>query len=126
MPKLPREYLDIRIKKFSTGFSRIVFQIHIKEMVPDTIRTSTTPIARKMSNLRALKGVTGFASAMASSISFGQRDPPYLVTSLTVQSVKSVVLSIYVNCVPHSTKRRKDFRFEINTSFPATIFLPFL
>ena len=103
MPKLPRKYFDIRTKKFTIGFKRIVFQTPVMEMMPEIRRTIITPMSRKMRNLRTLKGFAVFASAMTSFISLSQRYAPYLVTCLTIDGVKFVVLTIYVNRVPNST-----------------------
>jgi hypothetical protein len=118
IPKLPRKYLDIRTKKFTIGFSRIVFKSPVMETTPVMRRKRSTPISRKMRNLRTLKAFAGFASAIVSSISLAQWYAPYLATDFAVQGIKFVVLTIYVNCASHSIESRKDFRFEIDTIWP--------
>jgi hypothetical protein len=69
IPKLPKRYFDIKIKKFTIGSMRIVFQIPVMETTPVTRRKRSTAISRKIMNLRTLKVFTGLASAIVSSIS---------------------------------------------------------
>jgi len=69
IPKLPKRYFDIKIKKLTIGFKRIVFQRPVMETTPVMRRKRSTAISRKIPNLRILKVLAGLASAIVYSIS---------------------------------------------------------